>query len=218
MHSLPQHEEDGMSRLPHPTRRRHFRPPTGVLPTCTLCHKAGAEWVFTTPSKTDCQTCHTPCGATTSSLSAARCHPARNATQQAGQELGVRSPASCRPTAPTAMRRRRSTSSPRPGTLKPCSQCHPQAGVSWKFSHPGSRADCTSCHTRPVRSLGGPVLAVPPQDGRVVRVRAPVDGRAARHRRPRLRSRATRMATRLTPARATGESPQRRTRWLRIRC
>jgi hypothetical protein len=149
----------------------HEREPDHFEQTCTDCHSASGEWVFTHPedAEIDCETCHvrpaehrrgtcSSCHATTAEWTFA--HPDKSATctscheTPAGHRSGTCT--TCHAVGTTWVFAHPSSGSTcttchirpaghRSGT---CTSCHP-TGTTWKFKHPSAKSTCTSCHARP---------------------------------------------------------------------
>ncbi|HEY5540451.1 MAG TPA: NapC/NirT family cytochrome c [Coriobacteriia bacterium] len=131
----------------HTYSAKHFKPLSGALPACTLCHEAGAKWAFTHPTQADCQTCHSPSPDHFKPL-AGPLAPCSTCHTQPGKSWAFahpRPPADCTDCHAMPAKHFKPAST----SLKPCSQCHAQPGASWKFTHPRSGADCQGCHTPP---------------------------------------------------------------------
>jgi nitrate/TMAO reductase-like tetraheme cytochrome c subunit len=132
----------------HSVQAGHFKPASGALPACPLCHSTSSSWVFTHPTQTDCQNCHTPSAkhfkpANGTLTPCSRCH------KEVASTWAFTHPAqadcqTCH--APSAKHFKPAT-----GSLTPCSRCHKQAGKTWAFKHPGTAADCTTCHAVPTK-------------------------------------------------------------------
>jgi nitrate/TMAO reductase-like tetraheme cytochrome c subunit len=137
----------------HTYSAKHFKPVSGALPACTVCHKAGSKWAFTHPTKAECETCHTP-SAKHFKPASGKLTPCSQCHTQPGKSWAFshpQPPVDCTNCHAVPAKHFQ----PASGQLKPCSQCHARPGVSWKFSHPGARADCQSCHTPPTGHSAG---------------------------------------------------------------
>lgn len=137
----------------HTPPAKHFKPANGPLPTCTVCHNAGAKWTFTHPTRTDCQTCHEP-SATHFKPTSGKLAPCSTCHTQPGKSWAFthpRPPVDCTGCHAVPAKHFK----PASASLTPCSQCHTQPGVSWKFTHPGSGANCQGCHTPPAGHSSG---------------------------------------------------------------
>ncbi len=110
--------------------------------TCSVCHAAAAEWLFTHPSEGACESCHAvPDGHTTiaTDKTCESCH------SQIGESWAFAHPG----TDSTCTSCHSTPSDHRSGS---CTSCH-ATGRSWAFKHPGSSA-CASCHKAPSSHYG----------------------------------------------------------------